>query len=313
MTRKNRLSGMLRLLAVVGSLALAGGAAQAACSVQPRASVPFSLTAGHLLVPVVVNGAETRFVLDSGAERSVITPTAVRRLGIPLDRWVGTTLSGVGGVVQHANADPRSVTLGGRDLHPAAFAQGVSLSVGAVPGFASGMAVDGLLGRDLLSPYDLQLDMVTRRLTLYAVRDCRGRFLPWRRDYMAVRAVSLAGHGLVIPVILDGHPLSALLDTGATATLLTFPGMIRMGLAPALLAHDRAATVRGIGPRAMEMRRHRFARLQVGGEAVADPRLWVAPVRVVPIVDALLGADWLDAQSRVWLSFATSQVFFVPR
>jgi hypothetical protein len=31
-------------------------------------------------------------------------------------------------------------------------------------------------------------------------------------------------------------------------------------------------------------------------------------VRVVPIVDMLLGADWLQMR-RVWLSFATKQVF----
>jgi len=32
----------------------------------------------------------------------------------------------------------------------------------------------------------------------------------------------------------------------------------------------------------------------------------------VPIVDALLGADWLETQQRVWISFATAQLFFVP-
>jgi hypothetical protein len=58
------------------------------------------------------------------------------------------------------------------------------------------------------------------------------------------------------------------------------------------------------------MHRHRFGILQIGSETESNPMLWVAPVRLTPIVDALLGADWLMAQRRVWLSFATSQVFF---
>jgi hypothetical protein len=44
--------------------------------------------------------------------------------------------------------------------------------------------------------------------------------------------------------------------------------------------------------------------------ATRDPMLWVATVRVVPIVDMLLGADWLGAR-RAWLLFATKQVFVV--
>jgi len=38
----------------------------------------------------------------------------------------------------------------------------------------------------------------------------------------------------------------------------------------------------------------------------------VAAVRVVPIVDMLLGADWLSSR-HVWLSFATKQMFVAAR
>jgi hypothetical protein len=60
------------------------------------------------------------------------------------------------------------------------------------------------------------------------------------------------------------------------------------------------------------MRRHRFAELRVGSETTRDPTLWVAPVHVVPVVDMLLGADWLGAR-HVWLSFATRQMFVATR
>jgi hypothetical protein len=60
------------------------------------------------------------------------------------------------------------------------------------------------------------------------------------------------------------------------------------------------------------MRRHRFSELRVGPEVTRDPLLWIGEVRVVPTADLLLGADWLGSR-RVWLSFATRQIFVALR
>ncbi len=285
-------------------------AARAACELHPRAEVPFTATGGHMLIPLMVNGAAATFVLDTGAERSMVTPEAVQRLNLALDQWVGTTMHGVGGVVAHQNADPRSMTLGGVPLQRHTITHDTSLTVGPLPGISATAPTDGLLGRDFLSVFDLELDMATHRLTLYDVLGCAGRFLPWTQPYAAVTAETPMTHALIVPIVLDGHHLTALLDTGASASMVTLPGMIRLGLTQESLAGDPGATVHGIGRQTPEMHRHRFASLQIGGVAQPDPSLWIAPVRVTPIVDALLGADWVVAQRRVWISFATSQVFF---
>jgi hypothetical protein len=36
--------------------------------------------------------------------------------------------------------------------------------------------------------------------------------------------------------------------------------------------------------------------------------LWAAPIRLTPIVDMVLGFDWME-EKRVWISFASHQVF----
>jgi predicted aspartyl protease len=302
----------MRLLLLILFASLLGWqeTAYAACELRERAEVPFTSTGGHLLVPLTVNGAGATFVLDTGAERSMVTPDAVQRLGIALDQWVGTTMRGVGGVVAHQNADPRSLALGGAELQRHTITHDTSLTVGPLPQMGPGAPTDGLLGRDFLSVFDLQLDMVAQRLTLYEVPGCSGRFLPWTSPYASVAAETPMTHALIVPIILDSHRLTALLDTGASASMITLPGMIRLGLTQESLAGDQAAATRGVGRQTPEMRRHRFASLQIGGVTQRDPVLWVASVRVTPIVDALLGADWLAMQQRVWISFATSQVFF---
>jgi hypothetical protein len=145
------------------------------------------------------------------------------------------------------------------------------------------------------------------------VPGCSGRFLPWKSPYAAVPAETPMTHALILPITLDSRRLTALLDTGASASMVTLPGMIRLGLTQASLVGDAAAGVHGVGRQTPEMRRHRFGSLQIGGITQRDPVLWVAPVRIVPIVDALLGADWLAMQQRVWISFATSEVFFTTQ
>ena len=88
---------------------------------------------------------------------------------------------------------------------------------------------------------------------------------------------------------MDGQGLRTLLDTGAGASLVTAPGMMRLGLTAAGLAGDPQGATHGIGPFPVRMYRHRFASLSVGGEAVRDPSLWVAEIRVLPVVDLILG------------------------
>jgi len=305
----------MRVLVLICALIFAAwhGTGQAACTVAERGSVPFTLVRGRLTVPLEVNGIPATFVLDTGAQLSLVTPQAVQRLDLSRDRWVAATMHGVGGVVEHADADPRSMSLGGMQLRQATLARGISLTVGDLPGMGSATVVDGLLGRDFLSEFDLQFDTAARRLTLYDVHGCSGRFLPWRSPYFAVPAATVMPHLLVLPIALNGVRLTALLDTGSSSSLVTLPGMIRLGLTPQMLADDPVALVRGIGRQAPAMHQHRFESLQVGDETIRQPLIWVAPVRVVPFVDALLGADWLDEQRRVWISFATSTVFFQAR
>jgi Aspartyl protease len=305
---------ILRLLAcLMLACLLRPHAAAAACVVDNKASVPLVVTGGAITVPVEVNGATATFILDTGAERSVVTEDAVHRLGLARDEWVGTTMSGVGGIQSRPNADPRSLTLGGVSLVRRTLSRDTSLTVGIIPRTHVGnLLIDGLLGRDFVSLFDLDLDVPGNRLTLYQVHDCSGRFLPWESGYAALPVTLADRNALIVPVTVDATPLRALLDTGASASLLGAPGLFRLGLQPANLAGDPADQVSGLGPHVVTMHRHIFRSLRVGGQTIDQPVIWVAPVHLTPIVDMLLGADWLAAR-RVWISFSTRQLFVATR
>ena len=287
--------------------------AGAACSVTARATIPLDVVGGAIIVPVEVNGIAASFILDTGAQRSVVSGEAVRRLGLARDQWVGTTLSGVGGIDRRANADPRSFSLGGVRLERRTLNRDTSLTVGIIPRTLVGEhVIDGLLGRDFLSVFDLDLDIPARRLTIYSVQGCAGRFLPWTGGYTSMPVAFPAEQAIIVAVTLDGTPLRALLDSGSGASLLTAPGMVRMRLQAANLEADPADTISGLGPHMVTMRRHSFRTLDTGGEVLDSPAIWVAPVRLPLFVDMLLGEDWL-ASRRVWISYATRQVFVAAR
>ena len=300
------LVALLRLAVVL--LALAAPPALG-CTVARQAVVPITLPAGHPLVTARLDGHPATFILDTGAQRSLLTPEAVRRFDLKLDPWVGTTVVGIGGIEQHRNARVASLVLGGVALRQNTLLRGLSLSVGAIPASEMGrVPVDGILGRDVLAAFDLALDVGQRRITLYRVRGCSGRFLPWRRPYVAVPALPGYRAVLAIPVRADGRELRAMIDTGSTGGLLTGAGMARLGLTAAALAHKPLAQAQGIGPRSLRVRVYRLDWLAVGATVTRDVRVVVAPVILTPILDLLLGIDWLTAH-RVWLSYATGQVF----
>jgi Aspartyl protease len=292
---------------LLGWLCLFGATTlHAECVVTERATVPLTVTDGTITVPVEVNGITASFILDTGAQRSVVTEAAVQRLGLARDQWVGTTMSGIGGVNNRANADPRSLSLAGIPLVRRTLNHDTSLTVATLA--RSGPLIDGLLGRDYLSMFDLDLTVSAGRLTLYQPRGCTGRFLPWTGNYAAIPVSNPTEDALVVPVVLDGIKLRAMLDSGASASVLAAPGIFRMGLNLASLSSDAAAAVSGLGAHTVTMRRHRFQTLRVGGQTIDAPDIWVAPVRMAPIVDMILGADWLSTR-RVWISYATRQIF----
>jgi Aspartyl protease len=283
-------------------------AAPPACRVDTVASVPVETVGREPIVTLMLNDQAAHFILDTGAERTVVSEAAAQRLGLARDSWVGTTMSGIGGIQTRPDALPRSISLAGVPLVRNTLAHDTSLVVtpdlrGQAPG-----QIDGLLGRDYLSRYDLDLDLPHQRIGLETVQGCAGRFLPWQLPYVGLKPLLPMTTGIVLPVLLDGHALRALLDSGASSSLLAAPGMFRLGLNVAQTQSDASQTVSGVGPHAVIMRRHRFATLSVAGPPTQQPEIWVAPAHLIPIVDMLLGMDWLMTQ-HVWISYATDQVF----
>jgi predicted aspartyl protease len=298
-------------LTLAMTLAMTGAAlalpAEAACdavalATVPLSTVPFGAGPGPWTVPLLLDGAPAAFVLDTGAERTVLSDAAVRRLGLPRDPWVSSTVGGVGGVEQRANAVTRSLTLGGVALRRPLGPPAQSLVVASLPWLERATPpIAGLLGADYLTTYDLEIDPAAPALTLHAVRGCAEP--PWRVSHTALAAERPRRGVLLVPVDVDGVRLMAQLDTGAGFSLVSRRGAARLGWSET--PPDRFAV--GVGPQRLGIARRRVATLAFGTLVLRDLDLATgAPAGGFPF-DMLLGVDVLR-QRRFWVSYATNRV-----
>lgn len=297
---------LARILAVC--LSLLASPASAACSVEKRADIPVTLIGGQILAAGRIDGRPVTFLIDTGAEKTLLSEAAVKRLGLARDEWVSSHMQGIGGYEHHPNAKFGRLELGGMALRRRGTEIENTVSVAPLPFIAAAnRAIDGLLGVDYLSSYDIAFDLRQGRMTLYGVAGCSGNFLPWARPYISIPAQNPVPGRLLLPARVNGHYTTAQIDSGSTRSIVSLPAALRAGVTQAALDRDPQQKVRGLGAGELTAYEHSFSELRIGTED-----LHRMPVLVMPLpprgAGVLLGMDWLGAQP-VWISWATNQVF----
>ncbi|HYZ23717.1 MAG TPA: aspartyl protease family protein, partial [Rhodopila sp.] len=275
------------------------------CRLVVVAQMPLEVQDSLLTVPAGINGHWVRLVVDTGAERSVVSKALAERLRLEPDRRYTTSSLGVGGMTTAADVRLDGLVLGG-----------VRFPIGrmAVGGFhlhtAGGLDADGLLGADVLLGFDMDIDVPGGRLTLYRARHCADQRPPWA-DPVEITGASVRRDRLLLPVELDGIAGQAFLDTGAQRNVIGGDLARRLGLTERAMAADQLVRQRGVGPREVIAHLHRFALLRVGPVAQAAPEITVLSADA-GFGDALVGEEFLQGR-RAWISFRNRRVFVTRR
>jgi predicted aspartyl protease len=153
-------------LGVAAGLALAAPAgAQApapAAATEPRIQVTETLDLSvdrteRMTVPVSIGGSGPYgFIVDTGAERTVIAPAALARAGLDAGRGREVGIVGVTGSAAAREVLVERLDVGGTRVGP------ISVIAHDI-GFRG---VDGLLGRDVLDAFTVTIDAAAGRATL---------------------------------------------------------------------------------------------------------------------------------------------------
>jgi predicted aspartyl protease len=277
------------------------------CRTIRLAETAVAILSNQPIVRVSANNAAVLLLLDTGAEATALTPAAAQRIGAQRARGeLGRQMRGITGDIPAGELDLRSFTIGGVEVPRRRVRVAPIEIVNALSG-----ALDGVLGADTLSSFDIDLDLPGRHMTLYRGQSCAAAAPVWAQPFARIAAGRSPGNRLYFPVQLDGRRVSALFDTGAQFSVLSTRTAMALGVNDAVLARDPAVTVHGADGKHLSAHAHRFFRLEVDGEVVRNPEIDVTEISLNE-ADLVLGIDFLGSR-RVWISYDSQQLFLMRR
>ena len=275
------------------------GPGTASCALEPLGTVPIRLIGNVPVTVVGINDQPALLILDTGSDVTLLSRAAAARLGVMSERNPSLLLSGAGGRLQAARAVLPTLQLAGA----------VATGVGAVVGRKLQAPIDGVLGINVLAGLELDLDAPAGRLTVYRARApaCAGAAPAWTGPYTRLDTGQQPSGHLITPAVLNGRPVRALLDTGASRTTVGLAAAAAAGITDADLRQSKASVSQSLDATGIVVRPQPFRELRIAGAVFPNPVLDVANLPP-EAEDMIIGSDYLTSR-RVWIALATGTVF----
>jgi predicted aspartyl protease len=260
------------ILAAFLSVGLCGAANAADCSaLHIKNSVRMEPLQhyGLVMIPITLNGVEKKFLLDTGGGLNSISRETAQELKLPElpSRFRATDLYGN---ASQSYVQVHEVTLG------SANAGGAEFQVYSNPDLAARMSFDGIFSTGRFVHDDIELDFSTERVNFFSTDHCDGRVVYWPHDAIAVVPIDMTRGHLEVPVMLDGHSVTAILDTGATRTVLNLArAQQKLGFSPDTSAAP--GTLKDDPEHKVYPRR--FSSLSFEGIAIGNPLVMIRPMQ----------------------------------
>jgi predicted aspartyl protease len=160
---------------------------------------------GRIIVPVMVNGrGPFSFVLDTGANRTVVTPQLLATLGLQSAADESVTMNGATGSAVVPTARIERIAAGDVVLTRQQLPVAGSLAIG----------IDGILGVDALEEKRVLVDFKTGKIEIRAARHQRP--IP---GAARISAEWRFGRLMIIDAYVDRIRVKAVVDTGSEYTL----------------------------------------------------------------------------------------------
>jgi predicted aspartyl protease len=225
----------------------------------------------HVFVPVTINGKERMMLLDTGGANSEVTSQAAADLGLPYVS-IRYSLVDLEGEESHQAASVDSFAIGQLTTKSVEFVVSPEKYL-----FHDEPQYVGILGPNILKNYDVDIDFGGNKLSLISPDHCDGKVIYWPASTVAVVPIRVlrSGH-ILVPVQLDGKDVDAVLDTGASSTVLMMPVAedkfgLKMGASGTLKASEMPDKP------GVSTYEHKFASLNFGGVTVNNLSVSIIP------------------------------------
>ena len=302
---------MLRaaLLCALAALAATPVSALAAdppkCKLARIAEWPVQLRNDLPLVDGAINGKNVKILLDTGAETTMVDTGTAEKLGLVLQPTFRRAI-GFGGtariyatVIEELRIRDAVVRTGMRVL---------------VSGERAHSTFDFILGDDVFRQADMEFDYTKGVVRLFQASDCGNAWLAYW-DANALQVPLENDTKIVFAVTVNGRPARALLDSGASSSVVSMSFAATLGITPQSGGVVQAGCSGGVGEGLVPMWVARFDSIAIAGESIRDARIRIADFMPElayarnPTPEVVLGTDFLRAH-RVMVSRSQGKVYF---
>ncbi|MGI8840777.1 MAG: aspartyl protease family protein [Caulobacteraceae bacterium] len=285
-------------------LALVAGPAAPACVLSKIAELPVTMTTVRRpMVPAKINGADALFIADSGAVFSLISPSGAAQFGLKLGALpFNLTLRSIGGAVTPSMTTVKTFTLAGAPLSNVQFLVG---------GGDAGEGAAGFIGQNVLGLADVEYDLANGVIRLVRPHACGRRELAYWSvaEPFSVMALEAAPARTVGIVYVNGVPIHAVFDTGASLSVLSLRAAARAGVKRGDPGATPGGVFLGLGRRPMNTWIAPVASFKIGDEEIRNTRLRIGDLDLVDDIDMLLGADFFLSH-RVYVANSQRKLYF---
>ena len=310
-------------LTTVWCLALLGvqQPASAACQLGAVAVLPLENHNGNYSIAVSINDKPVNLIFDTGAFATILSTAAANRVGVPLTDLNRQSYA-IGGSQEIFGGHVRHMRIGGIE------ADGVSVAAQEALNALDHRALDGLFGMNMMHAYDIDIDMPGQHAILFeADGDCSKPAVALSPPlYSVPLAYNRRGLQMMIDLQIEGHPIRALIDTGAAQTALYRKTASRLGVDLSQLHADGHHVSRGAGRFLVDSIQHVFSTVKIGSfeihnmpiEIIAQVNNGISHHHVGSLLDdaeygegndeeMLLGADFMQ-KVHLWISHSASRL-----
>lgn len=240
-------------------LALVVTSAGATCTLGAVAVLPLAERSNQFAFAADINGKQATLLVDTGFFATTLNLAAAERLGVTLGRSDNDTY-GVGGVRHMYHGTVRRMRLGNLN------ADHMDVAAEEIWPAGSDGGLDGVLGMNMMSAYDIDVDAVGKHLILYeADGSCARPTVALAPTLYSVPLEAIYHDRQAdILVSINGRQIKAMLDTGASGSMMYRAVGRRLGLDLSGLRVPGHRTVRGVGPLPVAAIRHVFPKIVIG-------------------------------------------------
>lgn len=272
---------------------------------------------GAVLAKGALNGVDAQLLLDSGATLSSIAAGDAERVNMAARMRRGLETYGVGG---SRDTKVSTVDIG--------FGRTTIKSEAII--VLQGPATDGppmaIIGRDLLMQHDLEFDLEHNAIRILDPEECAApELVYWNKPYSQAKLEGDGGanSAILVDVLLNGHVIPAMIDSGASVSVVT-PEAAAVAGVP-IDTGDTAGNLHGIGAHTLGAKAANFRTFTIGDESIQNIRIRIADLwkynkieetgtrlgynTTVVTPKMLIGADFLRAH-RVFIAHKQGLILF---